>query len=458
MKIVIVGDGKIGSTLAEQLSREGHDITIIDRSPTPLQQTAEDLDILSVEGNGATYATQMEAGVDSADLLIAVTASDELNLLCCLVAKKAGARHTIARVRNPEYDGELSLITDDLGLSLAVNPELTCAKEMARSLRVASAFKADSFAGGRVELLQVQIPADSVLAGKTLMELPALTANAKVLIGAVERSGAGVTIPSGTFRLQSGDRISLIAEPRNAQVFFKRTRLPAAPVRQVMIVGGGRIAYYLARELLESGTNVKILDSDYARCEELADLLPKASILHGDGTNEAFLRESGIAETDAFAALTGIDEENLLMGLYVRKTFPRAKVVTKINRNSFQNIIGAMDIGSTFNPRHSASNQICRYVRAMQNSLGSKVETLYKLLDGKVEALEFRVAQNADFCGIPLSQLRLRPNLLIGSITRGGKVRIPNGQDTLEPGDSVIVITTVTGLSDLRDILEKRKG
>ena len=430
MKIVIVGDGKIGSTLAEQLSREGHDITIIDRSPAPLQQTTEDLDILCIEGNGATYATQLEAGVDSADLLIAVTASDELNLLCCLVAKKAGARHTIARVRNPEYDGELSLITDDLGLSLAVNPELTCAQEMARSLRVPSAIKADAFAGGRVELLQVQIPEDSVLTGKTLMELPSLTANAKVLIGAVER-GTSVCIPTGTFRLEAGDRISLIAEPRSAQAFFKKTRLAASPVRQVMIVGGGRIAYYL---------------------------LPKASILHGDGTNEAFLRESGIAETDAFAALTGIDEENLLMGMYVRKTFPRVKAVTKINRNSFQNIIGAMDIGSTFNPRHSASNQICRYVRAMQNSVGSKVETLYKLLGGRVEALEFRVAENADFCGVPLSQLRLRANLLIGSILRGSQVLIPNGQDTLESGDSVIVITTVTGLSDLRDILEKRKG
>lgn len=457
MKIVIVGDGKIGSTLAEQLSREGHDITIIDRSPAPLQQTTEDLDILCIEGNGATYATQLEAGVDSADLLIAVTASDELNLLCCLVAKKAGARHTIARVRNPEYDGELSLITDDLGLSLAVNPELTCAQEMARSLRVPSAIKADAFAGGRVELLQVQIPEDSVLTGKTLMELPSLTANAKVLIGAVER-GTSVCIPTGTFRLEAGDRISLIAEPRSAQAFFKKTRLAASPVRQVMIVGGGRIAYYLARQLMESGMNVKILDSDYARCEELADLLPKASILHGDGTNEAFLRESGIAETDAFAALTGIDEENLLMGMYVRKTFPRVKAVTKINRNSFQNIIGAMDIGSTFNPRHSASNQICRYVRAMQNSVGSKVETLYKLLGGRVEALEFRVAENADFCGVPLSQLRLRANLLIGSILRGSQVLIPNGQDTLESGDSVIVITTVTGLSDLRDILEKRKG
>lgn len=460
MKIVIVGDGKIGSTLAEQLSREGHDITIIDRSPKPLQQTSETLDILSVEGNGATYQTQIEAGVDTADLMIAVTASDELNLLCCLVAKKLGAKHTIARVRNPEYDGELSLIQDDLGLSLSVNPELTCASEMARSFRVPSAIKADTFAGGRVELLQVRITPESPLVGRTLMELPALT-RTRVLICAVERGDQEeqeVYIPYGSFRLEANDRISLIAEPRTAQTFFKKTRLAASPVHQAMLVGGGRIAYYLAKQLLDSGVDVTVIDSDYTRCEELAELLPKATILHGDGTDETFLRESGIAETDAFATLTGIDEENVLMGLYIRKTYPKVKVITKLNRNSFRNIIDTMDVGSVFNPRHSASNLICRYVRAMENSVGSKVETLYKLVDGKVEALEFRVAENADFCGIPLQTLKLRKNLLIGSIFRNGKVITPSGQDTLEPGDSVIVVTTITGLSDLRDILEKRKG
>lgn len=456
MKIVIVGDGKIGSTLAEQLSREGHDITIIDRSPTPLQQTGEALDILCIEGNGATAAVQIEAGVDTADLMIAVTASDELNLLCCLVAKKVGARHTIARVRNPEYDSELSLISDDLGLSLSVNPELACASEIARSLRVPAAIKADTFAGGRVELLQVRIPPESPLVGKALMELPALS-KAKVLVCAVER-GDQVFIPAGPFRLEAEDRMSLIAAPRSAQAFLKKAQLMASPVHQVMIVGGGRIAFYLARQLLDSGMDVTLLDTDYARCEELAELLPKATILHGDGTNEAFLRESGIAETDAFASLTGIDEENLLMGMYVRKTFPKCKTITKVNRNSFQNIIDTMDVGSLFNPRNSVSNQICSYVRAMQNSLGSKVETLYKLVGGKVEALEFQVAENADFCGTPLLSLHLRKNILIGSIMRNGKVVIPSGQDTLEPGDSVIVVTSITGLSDLSDILERRKG
>ena len=457
MKIVIVGDGKVGSTLAEQLSREGHDITIVDRSPDPLQQTTEDLDILCIEGNGATYETQMEAGVDSADLLIAVTASDELNLLCCLIAKKVGAQHTIARVRNPEYNSELPLITDDLGLSLSVNPELTCATEIARSLRLPSAMRADTFADGHVELLQLLLREDSPLAGKTLMELPALT-RSNVLIGAVQRGEDSVTIPDGSFRLEPGDRVLLVSTPRSAQSFFRQTKQDSTRVRQVMLVGGGRIAYYLAKQLLESGLDVKIIESDYARCEELSQLLPKATILHGDGTNEAVLRESGIAQTDAFASLTGMDEENILMSLYVRKSFPRVKVVTKVNRASFQSILSALDVGSVYNSRHSASNLICRYVRAMQNSVGSKVETLYKLVGGRVEALEFRAAEGSPVCGTPLSTLRLRRNLLIGSINRSGKIIIPSGSDTIEPGDTVIVITTITGLSDLGDILDRRKG
>lgn len=292
MKIVIVGDGKIGSTLAEQLSREGHEITIIDRSGEPLQQTSEDLDILCIEGNGATYATQMEAGVDAADLLIAVTMSDELNLLCCLVAKKIGARHTIARVRNPEYSGELSLISEDLGLSLSVNPELLCATEIARTLRIPSAIKTDTFANGHVELLKVQIPPDSILAGKTLMEMPGLV-KSKILVCAVERGEQGIYIPSGSFRLEAGDRISFVASIRDAQAFFHQIKLAVSRVRTVMIVGGGHIAYYLAKQLTDLGMGVKIIEANYERCLQLSTLLPKAEILHGDGTNEGFLRECG---------------------------------------------------------------------------------------------------------------------------------------------------------------------
>ena len=457
MQIVIVGDGKIGSTLAEQLSREGHNITIIDRSDEPLQQTSEDLDILCVEGNGATCATQLEAGVDNSDLLIAVTASDELNLLCCLVAKKLGAQHTIARVRNPEYLSNLPLITDDLGLSLWVNPELACATEIARSLRIPSAIKTDTFAKGHVELLNFRLPEGSILEGRALMELPALV-RSKLLVCAVERGDQEIHIPSGQFRLRAGDRVSFVASLRDAQKFFRQTRLAASPIRQVILVGGGRIAYYLARQLLDSGLGVKIIESNLARCEELSTLLPKATILHGDGTNEAVLLESGIEQADAFAALTGIDEENILMSLYVRKTWPKIKVVTKLIRHSFQNIIGAMDLGSVYNPRYSASNQICRYVRAMQAGAGSTVETLYKLVGGKAEALEFRADEGSAVCGLPLQDLRLRKDLLIGCINRGGRIVIPSGSDTIEPGDTVVVVTSVTGLKALDDILDKQRG
>ena len=443
MRIVIVGDGKIGSALAEQLSREGHEITIVDRSGAPLQRTVEDLDILSIEGNGATYATQLEAGVDEAELVIAVTAQDELNLLCCLVAKKIGAKHTIARVRNPEYAGELSLISDDLGLSLSVNPELICATEMARTLRIPSAIKTDTFFGGKVELLKFQLPADSPLAGRTLMELPGIT-RAKVLICAVERGEQEIHIPSGSFRLQAGDRISFVASYAGAQQFFRQMKLAAGRVRSAMLIGGGRIAYYLAKQLVEAGLDVKIIESDPARCEELSVLLPKAEILCGDGTNEAFLRKCGIETTGAVAALTGIDEENVLIGMYIRKTWPKVKVITKVNRTSFQSIIDSMDLGS---------------VRTMQNSgSSSQIETLYKLVGGKAEALEFRVSEGSKLCGIPLQELKLRENLLIGCIGRGGQIIIPSGQDTIEPGDSVIVVTCSAGLGKLEDILARGPG
>ena len=459
MKIVIVGDGKIGSTLAEQLSREGHEITIIDRSGEPLQQTSEDLDILCVEGNGATYATQMEAGVDSADLLIAVTMSDELNLLCCLVAKKIGARHTIARVRNPEYSGELSLISDDLGLSLSVNPELLCATEIARTLRIPSAIKTDTFANGHVELLKVQIPPDSILAGKTLMELPGPGQGQNSdLRGRARRAGRS------TFRrARSGWRRATASRSLHRSATRRRFSTRSSSPRLARADGhdrrrrAHRVLSGQAADRPRHGRQDH-RRSNYERCLQLSTLLPKAEILHGDGTNEGFLRECGVAQTDAFAALTGIDEENVLMGLYVRKTFPKVKVITKINRYSFQSIIETMDLGSVFNPRFSTSNVICRYARSMQNSLGSNVETLYKLVGGKAEALEFRVAEGSAVCGIPLQTLRLRKNLLIGCINRAGKILIPSGQDTIEPGDTVVVVTSVTGLNELDDILDKRRG
>ena len=457
MKIVLVGGGKVGAALARQLSEEGHNVTVVDTNKVRVEHIGESYDVMSILGNGSSITTLSEAGVEDADVFIAVTGSDELNLLCCMFAKKAGHCHAIARVRNPMYVEELNLIKDDLGLSLSVNPELLCATEIARTLRIPSAIKTDTFANGHVELLKVQIPQDSLIAGKTLMELPSLV-KAKILICAVERGEQEVYIPSGSFRLEAGDRISFVASIRDAQAFFHQIKLASSRVRTVLIVGGGHIAYYLAKQLTDLGVGVKITEVNYERCLQLSSLLPKAEILHGDGTNEGFLRECGVAQTDAFAALTGIDEENVLMGLYVRKTFPKVKVITKINRYSFQSIIETMDLGSVFNPRFSTSNVICRYARSMQNSLGSNVETLYKLVGGKAEALEFRVAEGSAVCGIPLQTLRLRQNLLIGCINRAGKILIPSGQDTIEPGDTVVVVTSVTGLNELDDILEKRRG
>ena len=453
MRIVIVGDGKIGSALAEQLSREGHEITIVDRSGTPLQRTVEDLDILSVEGNGATYATQIEAGVDEADLVIAVTAQDELNLLCCLIAKKIGARHTIARVRNPEYAGELSLISDDLGLSLSVNPELICATEMARTLRTPSAIKTDTFFGGKVELLKFQLPADSPLSGKTLMELPSVT-KAKVLVCAVERGEQEIHIPSGGFRLQSGDRISFVASYGGAQQFFRQMKLAAGRVRSVMLIGGGRIAYYLARQLIEAGLDVKILESDQARCEELSIALPKAEILCGDGTNEAFLRKCGIETTDAVAALTGIDEENILLTLHAKEV-SKAKVITKINRINFHGVINRLELGSVIYPKYIVAEAIIAYVRALTASKdSSNVETLYHLFDYRTEAIEFHIKGESDLTNKPLKDLRVKDNVLIGCINRDGHIIIPGGNDCIKPNDSVIIVTTHTGFDDIREILK----
>ena len=324
MKIVIVGDGKVGATLAEQLSGEDHDITVIDRRAEALRQTSELLDVMVVEGNGATLEVQLEAGVDSADLVIAVTSTDELNLLACLIAKKAGARHTIARVRSPEYSRDLGFIKEELGLSLAVNPELATATEIARLLRFPSAIQVDTFSKGRVELLQIRIP--KALVGLKLKDMSRF--RAKVLICAVER-GDAVHIPDGRFQLKEGDRISFVASAADSAAFLQQIGFVSSPIRQVMLVGGGRIGFYLASQLLSRGMAVTIVESDRTRCEELSDQLPQATIIHGDGTNQQLLLEEGLAHMDAFAALTGIDEENILMGLYAASR-SKAKIITKL--------------------------------------------------------------------------------------------------------------------------------
>lgn len=451
MKIIIVGCGKVGLTLTEQLNNEGHDITVIDKDGAKLRSVTDNIDVMGVEGNGAIYQVQMEAGIKDADLLIATTNSDELNILCCLIAKKAGDCHTIARIRNPEYSDEVRYIREELNLSLAINPELAAAREIARLLKFPSAIKIDTFAKGRVELLKFIIPEHSVLHNMQVFEV-ATKLRCKVLICAVER-GNEVIIPNGSFQLQSGDKISFVTSSSDAMEFFRQVGIKNNVIKSAIFVGGGRITYYLAKMLENTRIKIKIVEHDLDRCNQLSELLPKAMIIHGDGSDQQLLMEEGINQTEAFAALTGFDEENIMLSLYA-STVTKGKLITKINRISFEEVFQQMNLGSVIHPKRIIADTIIRYVRAMQNSVGSNVETLSKIAGNKAEALEFRVEKNAPVVGIPLEKLSLKDSLLIACINRNGNIITPRGKDTIEPGDTVIVVTTHSGLNDLKDILK----
>ena len=450
MKIIIVGCGKVGTTLAEQLNRENHDITLIDCDSEALQSISDSTDVMSVTGNGAVYQVQMEAGIKEADLLIATTNSDELNMLCCLIAKKAGNCHTIARIRNPEYSAEINYIREELNLSLAINPELAAAREIARLLRFPNAIKIELFAKGRIELLKFMIPKDSILDRMKVMDVVSRL-KSNVLICAVER-GDDVVIPDGNFEMRGGDKISFIAPHAECADFFRKAGIENNTVNSAMFVGGGKLTVYLAKALADTKIKIKIIEQDEERCRILSELLPHAMIIHGDGSDQKLLLEEGIRQTEAFASLTGFDEENILLSLYAASQ-SRAKLITKVNKIAFENVINALNLGSVIYPKMLTADIILQYVRAMQNSMGSNIETLYKIVADKAEALEFRVRGDSPVLGIPLEKLRTRNNLLVACINRNGRIIMPRGKDTLEAGDTVIIVTTHTGLNDLKDIL-----
>lgn len=456
MNIIIAGCGKVGRALAEQLSREKHDITVIDRKPEAIQQITNIADVRGVVGNGASFEIQMDAGIDTADLMIAVTDADEVNLLCCLIAKKAGGCQTIARVRNPVYHHEIHHIKDELGLSMVINPEWAAAMEMARLLRFPSAIDIDTFANGRIELLRFQLEEQNPLCNNKIKDLHMLS-RCEVLICIVER-GKEVLIPSGEVELKAGDMISVVASPVNASRFFKTIGIETNQVKNTMIIGGGKISFYLAKRLLEMGIQVKIIEKDRDACERLCEILPKAMIINGDGTDRELLAEEGLAKAEGFAALTNMDEENVMLALYA-KSMSKAKKITKVNRNTFDTIIGSLNIGSLIYPKHITSETILQYVRAMQNSIGSNVETLYRLVDGNAEALEFVIKRKSEVTDIPLQELQLKPHILVCAINRKGKIIIPKGQDCIQEGDSVVIITTDCGAyKDIRDIMKKTSG
>ena len=451
MNTIIVGCGKVGQKLAEQLSQEeGQNITVIDLKHNIIQDTINQFDIMGVVGSGASIDTLLEAGVETADLLIAVTGSDELNLLTCLIARKAGNCKTIARVRKPEYSKELNIFKEDLGLAMIINPEQTAANEIARLLSFPSAIQIDTFAKGRVEIFKFKIIEGSVLDNLRIADI-SLKLNSDILVCGVER-GDSAFIPGGNFILKEGDLISIVASPKNGSYFFKRIGIKTDKVHDTIIVGGGDIAYYLAEKLIQVGINVKIIEQNPKRCDELCQLLPKATIINGDGTDNRVLLEEGIENAQSFVALTNIDEENIMLSLFAKSKMD-GKLITKINRITYDEIINKLDLDTIIYPKNITAEYIVRFVRAKKNSLGSKIETMHLILDGKVEALEFRIRENSPVMGYPIESMNIRENVLIACINRNGKIITPRGQDVIMKDDTVIVVTTITGLQDIGDIL-----
>ena len=451
LKIIIVGCGKVGAAITEKLYKEGHDITLIDLDARRISNLTDLYDVMGFVGNGASYKLLQEAGIESAELLIAVTNQDELNLLCCTVARRSGRCAVIARVRNPEYGDEIGYLKEKLELAMIINPEREASREIARMLSLPMALSVNSFASGQAELVRFKLPEANVLVGKNLIEVGKMIRES-VLFCAVER-GNGLFVPTGTFVFEAGDTISFIGSLKSARSFFVSIGMRSHEVRSVMIVGGGKAAYYLGRRLLENDMEVRIIEISQERCDQLSDLLPEAIVINGDGTDTELLKEEGLGTIDAFIPLTGLDEENILLTLHAAQVSD-AKVITKIKRNTFHDVINKLELGSVVYPKNITAEAIVAYVRGLSASRDiDEIKTLYHLYDERVEAIEFRVDEASKVTGIMLKDLKRKPDVLIGCISRHNQIIVPGGFDTIEPGDSVVIVTTQKGLQSLDDIL-----
>ena len=450
MYIVIIGIGKVGSTVAEYLSRENHEVTIVDKNPDVVERMTTNYDVLGVCGNGASPEVQREANMAKAHLVLSLTSSDEFNILCCVLAKRCGAGHVIARVRNPDYYHQMPVLRKELGLSMAINPELEAANAISRMLRFPSATKLELFSRGRLEMAETTLAAGSPLNGVAMKDLPRKF-GAQVLICAVQR-GNEVYIPTGDFVLREGDHINVTASHGDMGAFFKKLGIYRHSVRSVLLVGGGKISFYLAFQLLQLGMHVKIVEQNEETCQLLSEMLPKASIIRGDGTDQDLLLEEGLTSMDACVSLTGIDEENIIVSMFAAmQKVP--KVIAKVNRPHLLAITRTLGVESSVSPRMVTGSTILRYVRALQNSTGNTVQTLYKMMDDKVEALEFIVGDKAPFIGKTLQELPFKNGVLIAGIVRNGRLIHPKGGDAMFPGDLVTVVTTIPSLQDLSDTL-----
>ena len=454
MRIVVVGAGKVGRVLTEQLAAEKHDIVVIDQDTDLIESLVNIYDVRGVVGNGGCYDVQKDAFEDGADLLIATTSSDETNILACLVAKKLGTPHTIARIRNPEYEKQLHFMREELGLSMVVNPEKATAREIARVLRFPSAIKREQFCRQRFELVEYRVNEGNPLEGLQLSDLYR-NIRVKILICAVAR-GQQTIIPTGATVLQKGDKIYLTASARELESFFRKLNIFKARANNIMIVGASRIVYYLVKELQDIQKRMTVIDSNAARCQAMSEKFPGVLVIHGDGADSELLSEERISEMDAFVPLTGLDETNIILAMYASQ-FPNCKVVAKINRPSFADLANQKGlVDSVVSTAAVTSETIARYVRAMQNSFDSdNIKTLHRLVGGRVEALEFNVGPGLPFIGVPLKDLNLREGMLVAGIVRqNGAPVIPSGADALQEGDDVVIVTTDTTLHALRDIVK----
>lgn len=452
MDIIIAGAGKIGSAVISTLVKEGHDVTVIDKNQDIVTEVTNIYDVMGVCGNCADCETLEEAGIDKAELYIAFTDSDEMNMLSCFLAKKMGAKHTVARIRNPEYnDRSLGFMRQQLDLSMSINPELLVAQELYNILKIPSAFKVEYFAKRGLEIIEIKLKDNSPLCGKKLSKLREKQKE-EFLIGAVLRGGE-LIIPDGNFELSAGDIISLAATPSDMQKLLKGLGVINKQARSVMILGGSKTAYYLSKMLISSGNEVKIIEKNTKRCEELSDVIPKAVLINGDGSRQELLLEEGLRSLDAFVALTGMDEENILLSIFAsNQNVP--KVISKINRSEMAKMAENLGLDCIVSTKSITSDIILRYTRALENTLGSSIETLYKIMDGKVEALEFKIKEDSKLIGVPIKEMKIKHGVLIAGITRASKKTIiPSGDDCIMQGDRVIILSAQSRIAQLSDIL-----
>ena len=451
MKIIIVGCGRVGQNLAEKLNADGNVVTVVDTDASKVEAITSRCDIMGVVGNGAMHTVQREAGIQTADLLIAVTNSDELNLLCCIVAKKEGTCKTIARVKNPEYSKETPYLKEELGLAMAINPEYAAAEEIARVLRFPAALKIEPFAKGRIEIIKFKLPKESKLIGMSVKDMM-MKYPSEILVGTIER-GEEAHIASGHFVFEEKDVVSIIGTPKNAHEFFKKIDYKGHSIKNALVVGGGVITHYLCGILEQTSISLKVIEKDYKLCEELCKAWGKVDIIHGNPADKELLMEEGIEKAGAFVTLSELDEENILLSLY-SKDFACGKLVTKINRTDYDSVISCLDLDTLICPINIASDHILRFVRATKNARGSNVETLYNIIQDKVEASEFIVKENSPIAGKPLRDLKFKRDVLIACISRDGAVIIPRGHDIIQAGDAVVIVSKHLGLQDVTDILK----